>query len=247
MTQAADKDELDFAVAVDGIELRCTAVGQGPAVVLLHAGGERRRVWRPVAKQLCTRGFRAVSVDQRGHGETGGAIGACLDPYAADIRALLDALNVPVVLVGASLGGLASLLAMTDPATSSRVTGVVLVDVVPDPNPVENGFYQRLESGGAAPTAPYRYLPLIEDILGRAEELRRAAAELRVPVCLVRGSAGYVDSAVVEGFVQLVPSATVRIVQGAGHLVARERPHELANVLLDILEQPARSAAFCSP
>jgi pimeloyl-ACP methyl ester carboxylesterase len=54
------------------IELRGESVGTGPTIVLLHAGGEQRTVWRSVASRLAANGVRAVSVDQRGHGDTAG-------------------------------------------------------------------------------------------------------------------------------------------------------------------------------
>jgi len=116
------------------VVLRGEESGAGPAVLLLHAGGERRQVWRPVAELLVADGFRCVAYDQRGHGDGGGsvdALAACADDVAAMVRAEPSG----CVIVGASLGGLAAVAALADPAVRARVAGLVLVDVVPCLNP----------------------------------------------------------------------------------------------------------------
>src|SRR4051812_47200319 len=161
-----------------------TAVGQGPTALLLHAGGERRGVWDPVARLLALAGFRAVAFDLRGHGESGSAGAELFQTHADDVATMLDAgaEAAPAVVVGASLGGLAALLALRDPRARAIAAGLVLVDVVPDP-PAERvrAYLNGLRSGMGE-------RPLVADILGRRSELRAAAAGLGwVPILLVRG------------------------------------------------------------
>ena len=111
--------------------LRGEEAGVGPTVLLLHAGGERRQVWTPVIDVLVDAGFRCVAFDQRGHGDSGGSQQA-LAPCADDVAAMLHAEPPGCVVVGASLGGLAAIAALGDPAVRTRVAGLVLVDVVPN-------------------------------------------------------------------------------------------------------------------
>jgi pimeloyl-ACP methyl ester carboxylesterase len=186
-----------------------------------------------------------ISVDQRGHGETEGPVGESLDLYAGDVRALLSWLDGPAQLVGASLGGLASVLALADPATRARVSGLVLVDVVPDPDPAHaRAFLRRLEVDGSPSRAPQWEWALVEDILSRSVELRQAAAALRVPVTLVHGTASEVfRDADAQRFREVVGHMVLRDVEGAGHLVARDRPDELADALLEHLERASAAAA----
>ena len=71
-------------------------------------------------------------IDLRGHGESEWPADAdySLEAFADDIRAVAAALDEPPVLVGASLGGSASIIALgTPPELDARA--LVLVDVAP--------------------------------------------------------------------------------------------------------------------
>lgn len=230
---------VDLAMRAHRVELRGEAVGSGPTIVLLHAGGERRTVWRPVAARLAAQGVRAVAVDQRGHGDTAGPLGSGLNVYADDVAALVRALGVPVTLAGCSLGGLAALLATTRPEVRTRLKGLVLVDVVPDPDPVR--ARRHLGAGERHPANDHGRKPpwsLIDDILSRSAELQDATKALHAPVTLIRGTASWaIDADDEQRFSALAPRASLVTIEGAGHLVARDRPAELADALLDHLDR----------
>jgi pimeloyl-ACP methyl ester carboxylesterase len=226
---------VDFSIPAGHIELRCSVVGTGATLVLLHAGGERRAVWQPVAARLARGGIRAVSVDQRGHGDTAGPLGPSLDVYADDVEAVVRALGVRVVLVGCSLGGLAALLATTHPEVERRLDGLVLVDVTPDPDPVRARTHLHSIQGGSANNGRRRpSWAIIDDILERGEQLRDVAAALCAPVTSIRGTSSWaIDADDQQRFASVVPHASLVTIEGAGHLVARDRPAELADALLD--------------
>lgn len=225
--------------------LRGEESGAGPAVLLLHAGGERRQVWRPVAELLVADGFRCVAYDQRGHGDGGGsvdALAACADDVAAMVRAEPSG----CVIVGASLGGLAAVAALADPAVRARVAGLVLVDVVPCLNPDRvRGF---LSAGGLLG----RFTEIVEDILTQVPRLEQITAELGLPFLLVHGDTGSSLTAEdIDRLTGLAPHAEVRLVPGAGHLIARDHPIALARALVEVAAEwsPARSAitsTWCS-
>lgn len=201
--------------------------GDGPDVLLLHAGGERRTVWRPVMQQLAPL-CRCTAYDQRGHGDSVGARGGPVTAFGEDTVAMIARLQRPVV-VGASLGGFAGLLALD--RVEQDVAGLVLVDVVPDPDPQRTRAF--LAPLGLAET------PLVADILGRAEQFRTIAARLSLPILAVRaGSRGPMVDRDAERFRQLAPQAQVVTVPEAGHLIAREKPAELAALLADFVASP---------
>lgn len=90
-------------VDVPGATLAAEAGGDGPPVLLLHAGVADRRVWRPLAPHLAE-DHRLISYDRRGFGDTT-ASAADFDPVA-DLLAVLDAFDVErATLVGNSMGG----------------------------------------------------------------------------------------------------------------------------------------------
>jgi pimeloyl-ACP methyl ester carboxylesterase len=205
--------------------LRGTATGLGPTVLLLHAGGERRRVWDPVVTSLASSGLRAVAFDLRGHGESSGQ-GTTLDAFAEDVREMICREGGPIVVVGASLGGLAMLAALAEPSVARRVAGVVLVDVVPDPAPGPTRAW--LDERGLRRDRT----ELVEDTLERGPQLLAVTAELDVPVLLVRGGdRSPVPDADVDRLRRANPRVTVIVVPKAGHLVARDAPAELAAIL----------------
>ncbi|MFF4173537.1 alpha/beta fold hydrolase [Streptomyces sp. NPDC001744] len=206
--------------------LRGEEVGAGPTFLLLHAGGERRRVWRPVSEVLVGAGYRCVAFDQRGHGDSGGSA-RTLSACAHDVAAMVRAEPPGSVVVGASLGGLAAVAALTDPAVRARVAGLVLVDVVPclEPSRVRR-LLASVDPLGA-------HTELVEDVLARVPRLRQVTAELDLPVLLVHGDHGSsLTDEDIEQLLRLAPHATVRPVQGAGHLIARDQPVALARTVI---------------
>jgi len=125
--------------AGDGLTLAADTYGppDGPPVVLFHGGGQTRHAWGGTARLLGDKGWRATTVDLRGHGDSdwpaaGDGGGYTLDEFAADVRAVAAVQSRPPVLIGASLGGLSSLVAIGEaPAGTSVASGLVLVDVAP--------------------------------------------------------------------------------------------------------------------
>jgi pimeloyl-ACP methyl ester carboxylesterase len=224
--------ERDFLLVRADAQLACSEFGAGPLVLLLHAGGERRSVWRPVARRLAQAGFRCVSIDQRGHGDSGGP-GDKLSELVDDVCALIDQLGQNVVLVGSSLGGFVSLSSAARRAAGGQVAAVVLIDVVPDPDAEAARTYLRAIQ--ATGSASWNWA-LVEDILSRQAWLRAAAAEVPVPIALIRGERGLVRQQDVTRLHALVPALALRCVEGAGHLVARDRPEQLSDVLLELFD-----------
>jgi pimeloyl-ACP methyl ester carboxylesterase len=208
-----------------------TAVGVGPTTLLLHAGGERRQVWDPVAGRLATAGFRVVFYDLRGHGESEGANAERLEAHADDVGAMIAAVGGPAVVAGASLGGLAALLALGEPTIRDRVAGLVLVDVTPDLPAVRVRAYLNGLREGLADR------PLVVDVLDHRQSLRAAAVELvGLPILLIRGGRSHLTAADAQRLVELAPNAEVVVVAAAGHLVAADAPDALASLLIRYLK-----------
>ncbi|MGH3579444.1 MAG: alpha/beta fold hydrolase [Mycobacterium sp.] len=124
---------------VDGITLVADEWNRGsdaaadrPTILMLHGGGQNRFSWKKTGQVLADEGFHVVALDSRGHGDSDRAPGAdyAVETLTADIMHVLDAIGRPVILIGASMGGLTGIL-IADRAGPHMVTRLVLVDVVP--------------------------------------------------------------------------------------------------------------------
>ncbi len=107
----------------------------GASVVLLHGAGQTRHAWRGVGERLASAGYRVITFDARGHGDSEWDRAGDYDlaSMVQDLRCVLDALGVHrPALVGASMGGLASLFAIGNQIVDA--CALVLVDVVPTVN-----------------------------------------------------------------------------------------------------------------
>lgn len=101
-------------------------------VVFLHGAGQNRRAWDASARAIAEHGWQAITVDHRGHGDSDWPEAADYDwdHFADDITGIVDHLDTPPVVVGASLGGMSALLAQARTDTQ-LFRAVVLVDVTP--------------------------------------------------------------------------------------------------------------------
>ncbi len=121
-------------VGSGGTRLRADAFGDAdnPPVLLLHGGGQTRYAWGTTPRVLADRGWYAVRVDLRGHGESAWPDDADyrVDAFADDVGAVARELPSSPAIVGASLGGLAAMLAIGE-SDDAFARALVLVDVAP--------------------------------------------------------------------------------------------------------------------
>jgi pimeloyl-ACP methyl ester carboxylesterase len=121
-------------VGFNGLRLAGDSWGREdhPLVVLLHGGGQTRHAWRGTGETLAAAGYRAVAFDARGHGDSGWDADGIYGPDAmvADLRCVVEALDDDhPILVGASMGGATSLVAIGEGDVDA--SAIVLVDIAP--------------------------------------------------------------------------------------------------------------------
>ena len=127
-------------------DLLSPASSRGKAI-MLHGGGQTRNSWRSTAQALFNAGWTVVSVDARGHGESGWAVHGdySLDALVSDLAAVMAETvqgDEPVVLVGASMGGLTGIAGLGEGKLTA--SGLVLVDIA-----------LRVEPAGSARVAEF--------------------------------------------------------------------------------------------
>lgn len=115
-------------------------------VMLLHGGGQTRHAWHDTAHILAGQGWNTIAYDARGHGESewhsDGAYDQ--DSMVADLFRFVSHCAMPPVLVGASMGGMASLIAAGE--HPGRFRALLLVDVALRVDTVESRRIQAFMS-----------------------------------------------------------------------------------------------------
>ncbi|HWV48403.1 MAG TPA: alpha/beta fold hydrolase, partial [Microbacterium sp.] len=124
--------------------------GGGVPVVLCHGAGMDRTMFEEQAVALIGAGFRVISWDMAGHGESALAAASRFTASDAlvDLTALLDSCGADrAVLVGHSLGGnLAQAFVRAHP---DRAAGLIVMDSTWNAGPL--AWWERLALRAAAP------------------------------------------------------------------------------------------------
>lgn len=158
------------------------------AVILAHGGGQTRHSWRGTAERLAGAGWAAVTIDQRGHGDSAWVEDGdySYDAFAADLEAVAGQvaarIGLPPALIGASLGGMAGMIAAGE--RTADIAALVLVDITPSVKRegvacvldfmgahAEEGF-ATLEDAAAAIASYLPHRPPPKDLSGLKKNLR---------------------------------------------------------------------------
>jgi pimeloyl-ACP methyl ester carboxylesterase len=127
-------------------ELWFEAAGDGPPLVLVHAGICDARMWDDLVGPLA-REHRVVRYDMRGYGRSG-AVTSAYSP-SGDLVSVLDALGIERAAVcGVSFGGAVALEAAA--AHPERVAALVAVCCAVDWSNVPDDLVARIEEADAA-------------------------------------------------------------------------------------------------
>jgi pimeloyl-ACP methyl ester carboxylesterase len=153
----------------EGNLLEADVYGEGERnVILLHGGGQTRHAWRQTARKLAESGFRAIALDQRGHGASEWVASKAYGfiDYRDDLIAVTAQIGGKPALIGASLGGIAGLYA--EGKASSLFSSLIMVDISPFMEPkgianVQNFMRDKMREGFAtideAAEAVASYMP----------------------------------------------------------------------------------------
>jgi alpha-beta hydrolase superfamily lysophospholipase len=245
--------------------LRCAPAKPRGAVLLSHGYAEHVGRYRDFIAHLAERGLAVAALDHRGHGDSGGPRGHCLDfgEFVADLRTLADQMGVwwpgvPRVLFGHSMGGLIGLLYVLDHPDTVRAAALSAPALrVPDDRPAALRWIAQL-LGRVAPGAGFA-TKLDESLLARDPAVGKAY--VADPLVHRRVTAGFVRALGAAQARALGEAARVRVpllvLQGdadrivdpavASELAAALRcPHEvvvLPGYYHELLNEPTPAAA----
>jgi 3-oxoadipate enol-lactonase len=242
-------------------------LGEGPAVVLLHAGIADRTMWREHLEQFAAAGHRVVAPDLPGFGE---APAPEAMTHWVDVIETLDALGIErAALVGNSFGAAVALrVAVVAP---EKVRALVLAapsaeaaEVSAELEAVWDAEEAALERGDldAAVAAVLDGWVRDERIRDRVAEMQRRTFEkqlgsgapapapdpveddwsvveaIRVPVLVIAAELDLPDPSITAGMLeQSVAGVRRATVAGSGHLIPLERPEEFRALALELLAE----------
>jgi pimeloyl-ACP methyl ester carboxylesterase len=245
--------------ASDGAELAYAQSGSGaPAFLFVHGWQGDRSVWRGIVDALGPE-IHAITVDQRGSGDSNGARGPYrVERLAADLYELVTALDVaPVVIVGHSMGGTVALRFAVDYPEATRA--LVLIA----PVPASGGGYSEkgaayLRATAGDPVAVRKWLARTLSAEHDAATLDRlcavAALTPREAALESFASWGFADFAdatrrieapalviapehdaaesVERNVAALLPNAEYLVLANGAHYAIVEQPEPIANLIL---------------
>jgi pimeloyl-ACP methyl ester carboxylesterase len=180
-------------IAVPGGRLHAVVDGEGPPILLVHAGIVDLRAWDPLVPFLVEAGFRAVRYDTRGYGQS--TTEDVEFSNRADLRAALDAFGIAkAAFVGNSRGAMIALDTILE--TPERAVAFVWVGggiggYEADPTPEELAIFERAEALETAANDPEALADLEVEIWvdgigqppGRAPGwIREAVREMDLPL-----------------------------------------------------------------
>lgn len=118
--------------AGDGVPLAIATRGDdsAPALIFAHGFGQTRNAWNATTAVLAGAGWRCLTMDARGHGDSGWRGDGHYDfsQFVDDLVRLARVSAQKPILVGASMGGLLGLVAQ---AEHEVFRALVLVDITP--------------------------------------------------------------------------------------------------------------------
>lgn len=271
---------MGVTAVVNGVRTHYEVYGPdgGVPVLLVHGHPFDHSLWAPQAEALAGAGYRVITPDLRGYGQSelpaGGAERTYLSDFADDLAALLTELGVERAVVGGvSMGGQITMdFASRYP---TRVRALVLSDTSPVAETEEgkafrNKIADRLLAEGMSDfagevidkmLAPYNVTDQPEvaahvlrmmrgtdpraaaaALRGRAErpDYREALAATDVPALVAVGADdAYTPVADARALYELLPYATLTVIDGAGHLPNLEQPDTFNDALLSFLNSAA--------
>lgn len=230
-----------------------------PPVLLIHGAGGQHTHWPPQVRRLP--GARTFAPDLPGHGRSPGEGRSSIAAYAADMLALMDALEQErFVVVGHSMGGaIAQEMALAAPervagigmiATGAQlpVSETLLSSCLTDfgkvvdfvmaygfgPHVDENARrLGRRQLAACRPEVVYGdYLAC--DLFDTSEQLGKIA----VPALVVGGTADRMTPPRLSQYLaDHLPDVEYYLVEEAGHFLPSEYPDDVAEIITDWLER----------
>jgi pimeloyl-ACP methyl ester carboxylesterase len=98
-------EQIHTVTSADGTTIAYQAYGDGPTIVFVSGATQRKEDWTDLAEAMAGEGFRAVTYDRRGRGDSGDTTPYAVEREIEDIAAVIAANGGSAGLLGQSSGG----------------------------------------------------------------------------------------------------------------------------------------------
>lgn len=231
-----------------------------PPMLLIHGAGGSHLHWAPDIRRL--NGFRVIALDLPGHGKSDGIGRQTIQDYVDAVQDFMDEMDLPpVVIVGHSMGSAIAMQMTLD--APDRVLALVMVSggsrLRVNPSIMENAAnpatfplaVKTINEWAFGSDADPR---LRELAANRMEKETRPTvlhgdflacndfnaterlAEIKKPTLIICGSddkmTPFKHSLALHG---AIPGSDLVEIEGAGHMVGLEKPHEVAEALEEFM------------
>ncbi|UCG26204.1 MAG: alpha/beta hydrolase [Chloroflexota bacterium] len=231
------------------------ALDRRPVILLIHGAAGSHLDWPPQLRFI--EGMGDCAVDLPGHGRSAKPGRASVSAYADDVLALVETLNLTeIVIVGHSMGGaIAMEIALRRPveivalvlvATGARLrVNETILDLVTDDYEQVVEFVTALAWGEDAPpeTVGRGRAMMMECDPTAVEQDYMACNDfdvmadigsLTIPTLVLTGSEDQLTPPKYGRFLaENIPGAEYVAIDDAGHMLAQERPDEVAHAIID--------------
>jgi pimeloyl-ACP methyl ester carboxylesterase len=139
---------MEKARSADGTTIAYDVWGIGPLVVIVGGAFNDRNTWAELAQDFSAHGFRAVSYDRRGRGDSGDSQPFAVRPEIEDFSAVIEAAGAegPVFAHGVSSGAALLLRALDAAAPVTRASVLEPPYRIEGAPPVPPNFIGTLQS-----------------------------------------------------------------------------------------------------
>ncbi|GII93482.1 alpha/beta fold hydrolase [Sinosporangium siamense] len=260
--ESSESNDVPTPVMVDvGDHVLCVQVrGKGPTVVL-ECGGSGQGIggWGENLERMLAERATVVTYDRAGVGRSGGSQARTLAEMADDLHRLLHALHLelPVVLVGWSYGGLVGQLYAT--RHPGDVAGLVFVDPTAGGTPPGSALVRNLwflliprllrlraMFGGANAQSLRELAVTLAGMQNAMREVQQARQESRVPPVPIRvitaGRRPRMPKAQLDhlnadhhALADQSPQGQVVVAERAGHQIPLEQPEIISQAVDEVL------------
>lgn len=241
-------------IKISQSELYFAQAGQGrPALLFVHGAGGDHTIWGEQLREL-SKDFSVAVLDLNGHGRSPAREGDGLQTYVEDVLAVLEAIALPTVVIGHSMGGAIALTAALQRPKNLVGLGLVGTGARLKVHPqilelCQTDFEKAVElviswafAEGVSPELVHKareqmrrngQAALYRDFAGcNVFDVIARLSEITVPALVICGREDKLTPVKYSEYLQqTIPQAHLKIIEGAGHMVMLEHPQAVNSAL----------------